>query len=113
MRSASGAHAILRRVERLLFAVAAVALVWYAMARIDAAREQAALSNELSALAAMPATSSRPGAPARTHAPHPPATRDLVGRIDLPRLRLSALAREGVDTRTLRGSVGHVPGSAL
>ena len=28
-------------------------------------------------------------------------------------MKLSALAREGVDVRTLRGSVGHVPGTAL
>ena len=36
-----------------------------------------------------------------------------IARIDVPRLKLSALAREGVDIRTLRGSVGHVPGTAL
>ena len=28
-------------------------------------------------------------------------------------MKLSAIAREGVDARTLRGSVGHVPGTAL
>ena len=39
--------------------------------------------------------------------------RGLVGRIEVPRLQLSALAREGVDTRTLRGAVGHIPGTAL
>ena len=37
----------------------------------------------------------------------------MIGRIEVPRLNLSALAREGVDVRTLRGSVGHVPGTAL
>jgi len=45
--------------------------------------------------------------------PAPPAPRSVVARIEVTRLRLSALAREGVDTRTLRAAAGHVPGSAL
>ena len=40
-------------------------------------------------------------------------TRALIGRIEVSRIRLSALAREGVDVRTLRGSIGHVPGTSL
>jgi sortase A len=41
------------------------------------------------------------------------AKRSVIGRIDVPRLRLTAMAREGVDDRTLRSAVGHVPGTAL
>lgn len=36
----------------------------------------------------------------------------LIGRIEIPRLRLSAIVREGVDDGTLRHAVGHVPETA-
>jgi sortase A len=38
---------------------------------------------------------------------------DLVGRLDIPRLHLSAIVLEGDDDGTLRLGVGHVPGTAL
>jgi sortase A len=88
-------------------------MAWYATARIHAAREQAALSREL-ALARKSAVSGARSVVTPAPAPSPAlAPRALVGRIEVPRLGLSALAREGVDVRTLRGSVGHVPGTAL
>lgn len=37
----------------------------------------------------------------------------LVGRIEIPRLGLSAIIREGIDRHTLLIAVGHVPGTAL
>jgi LPXTG-site transpeptidase (sortase) family protein len=42
-----------------------------------------------------------------------PARGDLVGRLDIPRLGLSAMVLEGVDGQTLKLGVGHVPGTAL
>jgi sortase A len=104
---------LMRIGERLLFAIGIVAFGWFASAQIYAAREQAALSRELEAAqrnaaaadAALPASVSPPRLTL--------AARALIGRIEVPRLSLSALAREGVDVRTLRGSVGHVPGTAL
>lgn len=36
----------------------------------------------------------------------------LLGRLEVPRIGLSAAVREGVDARTLDVSVGHVPGTA-
>jgi sortase A len=36
-----------------------------------------------------------------------------MGRIDIPRLGVSAIVRAGSDTRTLRLAVGHIPGTAL
>jgi sortase A len=41
------------------------------------------------------------------------APQDLVGRIEIPRLRLRAIVAEGVSARTLRLAVGHLPGTAL
>jgi sortase A len=90
--------------ERLLFAIAALGLGWYSATQLMAAREQAVLAESLaqsSAATPAPAAATRPAAPRR-----------LVARIDVPRLHLSTFAREGVDARTLRGSAGHVPGTA-
>jgi sortase A len=98
----------MRTAERLLFAIAAVALASYAGVRVQASREQAALASELER-SRVTLQRTDQALVRRT----PPAPRALIGRIDVPRLELSALAREGVDTRTLRGSAGHVPGSAL
>jgi sortase A len=36
-----------------------------------------------------------------------------IGRIEIPRIGLSAVISEGVDARTLRLAVGHVPATAL
>ncbi len=38
---------------------------------------------------------------------------ELVGRIEIPRLGISAIIAEGSDARTLRHAVGHVPATAL
>jgi sortase A len=46
--------------------------------------------------------------------PTPAAMPDgLIGRIEIPRLLLSAVVMEGVDTLTLQRAVGHIPGTAL
>jgi sortase A len=99
----------MRALERVLLLVALLALGWYGAVSLTAAREQAALSDELER-SRVTLQASPPRNEPRAAALEP---RALVGRIELPRVKLSALAREGVDTRTLRGSAGHVPGSAL
>lgn len=58
----------------------------------------------------------RPPAPASTAtvpAPAAPATGDLVGRITIPRVGVSAIIAEGADGGTLRRAVGHISGTAL
>jgi len=37
----------------------------------------------------------------------------LIGRLEIPRLLLSAVVAEGIDKTTLRRGVGHIPGTAL
>ncbi|HUD70971.1 MAG TPA: class D sortase [Dongiaceae bacterium] len=37
----------------------------------------------------------------------------LVGRLEIPRLHYSAIVAEGIDARTLRRAVGHLPGTPL
>lgn len=41
------------------------------------------------------------------------ARRGLVGRLEIPRLGLSAIFVEGDDPKTLRRAVGHIPGTPL
>lgn len=42
-----------------------------------------------------------------------PAPRSVIGRLQIPRLNLSVMVREGADERTLSRAVGHIPGTAL
>jgi len=37
----------------------------------------------------------------------------LVGKLEIPRLGMSAMVREGVEAATLRKALGHLPGAAL
>lgn len=92
-------------VQGLLLLIAAVSIGVYAGVHLAAAREQSALSHELDRVAAAGAEPS--GANPRR------ASRDVVWRIEVPRISLSAIAREGVDARTLRVAVGHIPGTAF
>lgn len=43
----------------------------------------------------------------------PPESGELVGRIAIPRLDVSAIVLEGVDNKTLRRGAGHIPATAL
>jgi len=43
----------------------------------------------------------------------PPAHGSVLGRVEIPRLNLAAIVREGVDAKTLSVAVGHVPSTAL
>jgi sortase A len=42
-----------------------------------------------------------------------PAEGSVLGRVEIPRLNLSAIVREGVDQKTLSLAVGHLPYTAL
>lgn len=39
--------------------------------------------------------------------------RGALGRLEIPRLKMNVIVSEGIDSRTLRRSAGHVPGTAL
>jgi len=62
-----------------------------------------------SAVAKAPAVTSAPGIAGSPR----PSNGDLLGRIEIQRLHLSAIVREGVDDDTLRRAVGHIPSTAL
>jgi sortase A len=43
----------------------------------------------------------------------PPAPQSVVGRLEIPRLNVAVMVREGADESTLSRAVGHIPGTAL
>jgi sortase A len=46
--------------------------------------------------------------------PQPVIERDgVLGRVEIPRLRITAIVAEGADTKTLRHAVGHISSTAL
>jgi len=61
------------------------------------------------------ATPSRTGKSILSPPPARPSVNDgtLIGRLQIPRLGLSAIVLEGLSARTLRLAVGHMPGTAL
>jgi sortase A len=42
-----------------------------------------------------------------------PATAGVLGELEIPRIGVSAMIMEGIDNRTLRRAVGHIPGTPL
>jgi len=42
-----------------------------------------------------------------------PADPRALGRLEIPKVQLAVVVREGIDSRTLRRAVGHVPGTSL
>jgi sortase A len=100
----------LRTVERVLFAVGILLLTWYGLEQLTISFEQRASSRELEdvRMAAPPASAATTPA-----ARQPLAKGALVGRIELPRVGVAAIVREGDDASVLRRAVGHVPGTAL
>lgn len=91
--------------ERALFALAALLLGWYVVERALTSYEQAAASRELESVHVAVA---KPAIPA-TRLP----TGSVIGRLEIPRVGVSAMVREGDDTATLRHAVGHIPDTAL
>ena len=56
---------------------------------------------------------SKPDLPKMPGAPAPLANGELIGRVDIPRLKLSAAVAEGDDDKTLGKAVGHLPDTPL
>jgi sortase A len=121
---------ILRWIERALLIVAILCLGSWVYAWVDSAyyqyRENQILDESLSqSQEAPPAAQSsasqtdalgsfqlRQDAAAQEPPRKPLAAGELVGRIEIPRLGISTIVLEGVDTKTLRRGVGHIPETA-
>lgn len=111
-------RSILRWTQRLLFAAGLALLAWCAYVLLDARNFQQAEDRRLDQLLSVsqetsPRTPQTPP-PTAPPVPLPPARADgLIGRLDIPRLALSAVVIEGVGASALRRAVGHIPGTAL
>jgi sortase A len=94
-----------------LIAVGLACLVFYSVITVQAWRYQRAAKAEVEQMVAIerpPAVLERTPAVSKPLKPG-----DLIGRIDIPRLRLSAAVAEGDDDRTLDKAVGHLPDTPM
>jgi sortase A len=107
---------ILKWGQRAFFASAVLLLGYCGFALVDAWIFQRRESRELDRLLrdrrVVSETTPQPGLSA-TPKSATVAADGLIGRIEIPRLLLSAVVVEGVDKTTLRHAVGHIPGTAL
>jgi sortase A len=105
---------ILKLIERGLLIVAIACLGYYGYVSAETmlyqAQENRAL-DELLLRSEVPASASS-GA-TRTAVRRVITPGETVGRIEIPRLRVSAIIKGGIDARTLQLAVGHIPGTAF
>ena len=103
--------------QRAFFACAVLLLGYTGFALVDAWIFQRRESRELDGLLRERHVASQgrpqPGPSAAPKGVPAIAADGLIGRIEIPRLLLSAVVLEGVDKITLRRAVGHIPGTAL
>lgn len=108
---------VLRGLERLLFVAAAALLGYCGFVLLDAwafQRQQARSLDEQTEERFAVALDPGVGGPSAAVEDQPPLEAgDLVGRIEIERIGLSAMVAEGVDKRTLRRAAGRIPGTAL
>jgi sortase A len=109
-----------RWLERLLLIVGTLALGYYVYAQAESYLYQRYENRELDAILASRTTppardaSGSTPASAPSAAPRPqPVAGAAIGRVEIPRLGVSAVVRSGSDARTLRLAVGHIPGTAF
>ena len=102
--------------ERGLLIIGVVCLGYFGYVSAETALYQAYETRELDAiLASVP--EARPAATATVDRPSPPRAQplsgSLLGRLEIPRLNVSAIVRAGSDSRTLQLAIGHIGGTAL
>jgi sortase A len=100
----------LRHLERALLVVGIVALGYCGWVWAESFLYQSFENRELDkilASAPAPSVNRTDGAAVRAIAPG-----STIGRIEIPRLGVTAIVRAGSDSRTLQLAVGHIPGTA-
>src|SRR5450759_2474794 len=108
---------ILRWLQRVLFAGGVLLLAYCAFVLVDARIFQQGERRQLERL--LTARQEANGGVRRTVPSTAPAyppqalAGGLIGRMEIPRLGLSAIVMEGISAKTLRRAVGHIPGTAL
>jgi len=119
-RAARARRKTLKWVERLLILIGVLCFGYFLYTYAEATLYQAFEDRELDKILNDAAVSGTSGAtreevapvpeapPRRTYAPG-----STVGRIEIPRLGVSAVIKAGSDARTLRLAVGYIPGTGL
>src|SRR5688572_4308775 len=102
----------IRRLERALIAVAVVMFAYCGWVVAEAALYEAYESRQLDEILQMRAAD-QPDAIEHDAGPSLMTTGLVLGRMEIPRLGVSTIIREGEDARTLRLAVGHIGGTAL
>ena len=107
-------------VERLLILIGVLCLGYFLYTYTEATLYQAFEDQELDKILNDAAVSGTSGAAREEVAPAPDAAPrrtyapgSTVGRIEIPRLGVSAVIKAGSDARTLRLAVGYIPGTGL
>ncbi len=123
-RRASRGRRVLRRIEVFLWVIGWLALGYCGHAYFSAGFYQLYESWRFDRMIESgarpgPAAEARPGGgPSGNQAPSPsdrpaPEAGSLIGRLEIPRLGLSAMVRHGDDVGTLTKAVGHLPRTSL
>jgi sortase A len=117
-RSARFGRRVLRWSERLLIVFGIVCFAYLLYAYVETRLYQTFEDRELdeilkSGTATGPSGNAGENAPPETTAHRSIPAGGMVGRIEIPRLGVSAVIRAGSDPRTLRLAVGYIPGTAL
>ena len=92
--------------EWVLLITASLSIGCYALVSTEAMLYQASEDRALTALLSSQRGSRRQKGEGLS-APH-----SSMGRLEIPRLGVSTIVREGIDPQTLRLAVGHIPGTA-
>jgi sortase A len=105
---------MLKLLEGILLVVAIACLGYYGYVSAETMLYQAQENRALDELL-LRKTTTAAGSPGDASAPRKRvvAPGDTVGRIEIPRLAVSAIIKAGTDARTLQLAVGHIPGTAF
>ena len=94
-----------KTLQWLLWTVGILSLGYWVEANLKGILSQSRGARELEHYSALPSSSS-PSSQA-------PAAGEVVGRLEIPRLKLSTIVFEGADDDALERGAGHLPGTAL
>jgi sortase A len=97
------ANTLLRFAQPCLFAIAAAALVYYGYTVFETASYQYRQEAQFAKLMADPPRGNRV----------PEEKRSIVGRLQIPRLKISAIVVEGTGEQDLKLGIGHIAGTSM
>src|SRR5690242_9743308 len=98
------------KLDRILLLIGLLCLGAYVAFTVQAHFYQSQMEETFEAMAVNPAIIHENDAePAK---PKTLTEGDLVGRLEIPRLNLTVMVLEGIQSRTLRLGAGHIPGTS-